>query len=174
MSFTASQFSTLKSHLTGDSTLNAMANAGDYNGVADAYNAAASPDFIVWKSKLLKHEITDEVSPTGTTFTWGGSTGGYINRSQGERDAWDQLWNKSLSVNPSLANVRVAFADIFSGAGAGAQNNRAHLDAMSKRKATRAEKVLKASGTGSDASPALLGWEGVMEPSDVGAILSAA
>lgn len=173
MSFSPTQLSTLKTHLTGDSTLNSMAQNGDYQGVANAYNAAASPDFIVWKTKLLKHELTDETSSTGTTFTWGGATGGYISRSQGERDAWREIWNSKLSVNPSLANVRTAIDDIFSGSGAGAQNNRAHFTAMAKRKATLAEKVLKASGTGSDASPAILGFEGVMEPGDVGAILDA-
>ena len=57
-----------------------------------------------------------------------------------------------------------AFADIFSGAGGLA--NRTHIIALSKRSATVAEK-LYATGTGTDAAPAKLVFEGAVAGDDV-------
>lgn len=105
--------------------------------IANALNQDASPVYWAWRTSVPKHEATDTVSShtdgSPTAFTWGGASGGYINRSQGERDAWRELWNSSLTVNPSLANVRTAFVDIFSGSGAGAVGNRNHLWGVCQR-----------------------------------------
>lgn len=151
------QKQSLKAMILADGALSAL--VGDPGALAAALNAEASPAFVAWKTRLAKYDATDLVSPTGTAFAWGGTTGGYINRSQGERDCWRELWNSALACNPSLPNVRTAFADIFSGAGAGAQNNRAHLLAMSTRRASVVEKHF-ASGNG--AAPTALTDAGTM------------
>lgn len=169
---TPDQRATLKAFILASPTLGPLATSFDYGAVADGLNALVSPAFVVWRSRILKHDVTDKVSPTGTSFVWGGATGGYIARNQGERDCWRELWNSSLSVDPSLPNVRAAFDDIFSGSGAGAQNNKAHIAAHSKRSATLGEKVF-AQGTGTDASPATLVVEGTYRAQDIGAILAA-
>jgi len=132
--------------------------------VADIYNLPASPDFWVWRSSVTKSEFVNSVGPDGTTFNWTGA--GFITRSAGEQAAWREIFNGTNEVNPSLPNVRQAFADIFSGGTNPAPANRTHLLAVARRKATRAEKLL-ASGTGSTASPATMTFEGGLSFNDI-------
>ena len=165
MPLTAAQKVTLKADILADPTLSAFPNNDDGAfAIADAYNALASPDYWVWRTSVPKNEFTQNAGPDGTTFTWTGN--GFITRSQGERDAWRELFNASGAVNASLANVRQAFQDIFSGAQAEAVNNRAHIAAVARRKASRVEKLF-ATGTGSTGSPALMGFEGTITFQDV-------
>lgn len=124
---------------------------------ADAMNAVVSPNFWVWRTSVTKHEAVAQPSPNGgTTFTWAGN--GFIGRSVGELECWNQLFNSTLTCNPSLANVRQAFSDIFSGSG-NAAANRTHLLSVARRKATVAEKLL-ATGTGTAGDPATMNAEG--------------
>jgi len=167
---TLAQQQTLKTFILNDATLSTKASGEgtDLGFIANALNAAASPDFWSWKSLLSKIDAVSATSPDATTFSWTA----YIARSQAERDAWAQIWNSTLSVNPSLDSVRSAFADIFSGANGAA--TRTHLLAMARRLSTLAEKLL-ATGTGSTGSPAKFGWEGAITitgPNGVQAILA--
>lgn len=132
--------------------------------VANFYNANASPDFWVWRTSVGKDELTNSTSVDGTTFNWTGT--GFITRNQGERDAWRELFDRDGNCNPSLANVRQAFTDIFSGGTVPAPANRTHLATVSRRKATRFEKLF-AAGTGSTASPAVMALEGALTVDDV-------
>lgn len=141
-----------------------LRNAGATGDMAAFFNQDASPEYWVWRTRVMKRELVTSVGPEGTTFNWTGT--GFITRSVGERDAWRELFDGSGSVNPSLDNVRTAFGDIFSGATAPAPANRTHLLAVSRRKATRGEKLF-ATGTGSTASPAKLGFEGEVTNDDV-------
>jgi hypothetical protein len=127
-----------------------------------ALNTVAAPAFIVRRTSVSRHEILTGTSAVGTTFTWTGAA--YITRSQGERDAFREIFNSTGAVNPGLPSIVAAFNDIFSGAG-GAPN-RTHIDAMSKRSATRGEKIF-ATGVGTDASPATLTFEGNLVYQDV-------
>lgn len=165
---TPEQLLTVKSYIQADPVLAPMSSGTttDYNGLVTAMGQEASPAFWVSKTALSRHDILTATGPDGTTFTWGGSTGGYINRSQGERDAFREMFNSTGSVNPALPNIQAAFADIFSGAGAGAVANRAHIAAMSRRKANRTERIF-ATGVGSTASPGLLVVEGNITIGDV-------
>lgn len=156
---TDAQKATLKTHITGNSDTNALYLSGDLQGLVALLNADASPDFWVWRSAVSKDELTGTTSGDGTTFNWTGA--GYITRAQGERDAFDAIFNRDGAVNPSMTTVRQAFADIFSGATAPAPANRTHLLTIARRKATRLEKVF-ATGTGSTASPAVMGVEGML------------
>lgn len=163
---TAAQALALKNDINADPVLSALPNTADNAfAIAAAYNADSAPAFYVWKTRLLKHDVTDLTGPDGTTFDWAGP-GGYIARSVAEKDAWRELWNSALACNPSLPNVRAAFADIFSGTGAGAVNNRAHINSLGRRVARRIEK-LYATGTGSTATPATLTYEGTISYNDV-------
>lgn len=168
MSLTYTQRQVLHNDAINQPTLAVALSAGDDQAIADFYNTIASPDFIVMRTSVTKGEYQSSVSPSGTSFSWTG-TGGYIARSQGERDAWRELFEPSGIVNPSQANVLAAFNDIFSGTGAQAINNRTHLLSMSKRKATLAEKLL-ATGVGTDASPAILTFEGTISPAEASQI----
>jgi hypothetical protein len=75
------------------------------------------------------------------------------------------------AIDPSRANVRQGFNDIFSGTQNNAAAQRTHLLTVSRRKATRAEKLF-ATGTGSTAAPAALGYEGAVLGVDVEAARS--
>ena len=160
---TTAQLQTLKSHITASGDLNSQPAGSDGNTeIARLMNLAASPAFWVWRTSVTEAEYTRDTSPDGTTWSWPA----YIARSQGERDAWARIVTGDAGANPSLANVRQGFADIFSGATAPAPAQRTHLTAMSRRQATRAEKLF-ATGTGSTASPAVMGYEGTITASDV-------
>lgn len=161
----ASQLATLKTDILADATFNGVANNSDGNQqIADAYNLSAAPDYWVWKTRVTKSELVTSVSSDGTTFSWTGA--GFITRSQGERDAWRELFDDQGTCNPSLVNVRTAFTDIFSGGTAPAPANRTHLATVARRKATRAEKLF-ATGAGTTASPSLLVFEGNVTFEDV-------
>ena len=160
-----------------------VANAQAMNDAqaAAALNGPASTDTWCWRTTVGRHEVTDRPSldtngTTPTAFVWGGATGGYINRSQGERDAWRELFNATDLCQPSLANVRTAFADIFSGAGAGAQANRAHLWGISQRLMSLGEQLLavptvggptQTGNRGTKTNPDTLGYEGPFVPDDI-------
>ena len=148
MNLTAAQLATLKTYV------NANHSGLQDQAVADVMNALAAPDVWVWRTSVTKGEFVNSVSVDGTTFNWTGT--GFITRSQGERDAWVNMFdNDGRAVNPSLANVRQAFTDIFSGGTAPAPANRTHLATVGRRKATVAENLF-ATGTGTTASPKVL------------------
>jgi hypothetical protein len=159
MTLTDAQLDTLKAWLT------ANANGLQDEPAAALLNAVRSPDFWVWRTSVPKNEIVTQTSQDGTTFTWAGN--GFITRSVGELECWNQLFNSTLTTNPSLANVRQAFSDIFSGTG-NAASNRAHLLAVARRKATVGEHLF-ATGTGTTGSPGLMGPEGVVTVANVSA-----
>lgn len=161
LTLTPAQRAALKAHIQANSDTNTLYVVGDLQGLTDLLNATAAPDFWVWRTSLSEADATQATSVDGTTFTWVGN--GFITRSVGEQTAWARLF--SIGVNPSLASVRAAFNDILSGTG-NAAANRAHLLAVSRRKATRAEKVW-ATGTGSTASPATLVVEGLLTYQDL-------
>lgn len=160
---TPAQLDTLKTWLT------ANANGIQDEPAAALLNAAASPDWYVWRSNVTEDEFTQKGgvdvanSNAATVFNWTGT--GYITRSQGERDAWARLFRNG-AVNPSLPNVRQAFGDILSGGTAPAPANRNHLLVLSKRKATVGEK-LYATGTGTFATPANMVVEGLITVTNV-------
>ena len=165
MSLTTAQLATLKADILADGTLNAFpANSDGAFAIAAAYALTAVPDFWVWRSAVSMDEITTKTSVDGTVFAWTGT--GFITRAQGERDAWTAIFGTNRTCNPSLANTRQAFSDIFSGATAPAPANRTHLLTVARRKATRIEKLF-ATGTGSTAVPALMGYEGSISYNDV-------
>ena len=161
---TDQQRAALKAEILADPVLASAPNTPDgADAIAKAMNASAAPDFWVWRTSVSKSEMTNTIGPEGTTFNWVGA--GFITRSAGEQAAWRELFGAADSVNASRANVRQAFADIFSGTG-NAAANRTHLLAVARRKASRAEKLF-AAGTGSTASPATMSVEGSISIQDV-------
>ncbi len=186
MNLTDEQNAALMAHIQADPSLNGLPqNNGSAQQIANALNADVSPQYFAWKTSLLRHDFTDKqyIGDDGvsvTTFVWGGSQGGYINRSQGERDAFREIFNSVEACYPKLANVRTAFDDIFSGSGAGAQANRAHFRAASRRTVKVWEKVLCIATTGGPSqsgnrgtrtNPDTLTQEGSLSYSDVNEIL---
>jgi hypothetical protein len=149
MELTNAQLDTLKTWLT--------ANASGQNDeqAAALLNAAAAPsNNIAWKTNVAIREVGDKLN--GTELS--GLTSLNHTRLQ------TVITISQFGVNPSLADRRQFFDDIFSGAGGA--TTRASLLALWKRTMTVAEK-LYATGTGSDASPATLVEEGPVTVANV-------
>lgn len=171
MPLTPAQQATLKADITANSDLNTNPNTSDGNfEIARLYNLDASPDYWVYRTKVSKEEFVTSVGPDGTTFNWAGN--GFITRSAGEQAAWRELFSSAGICNPSLANVRQAFVDIFSGTG-NAAANRTHLSGVARRKATRVEKLFaidtpgSGAGRGTTTDPDTMTFEGQVHASDV-------
>lgn len=160
---TNTQYTILKADMFSQPSLQTAIQTGDDVAIANFYNQLVVPEFIVWRTSVEQSEYQSALSSTGTLFSWS-TPGGYISRSQGERDAWQAMFAAG-PIDPSMSNVIVAFNDIFSGTGAGAINNRAHLLSLSKRHAIRIEKLLS-TGTGTDLSPATMSYEGELSYDD--------
>ena len=124
--------------------------------IVDAYNVPAIPEYWVRRTFVTKTELLHGTSPDGTTFTWVGN--GFIGRSAGEHVTWQEMFDTNGYINPAPQNVQQAFDDIFSGVG-NAAANRTHIKAMIRRLASRFER-LYTTGTGTAATPGLLGVEG--------------
>lgn len=146
----ASQLQVLKAALTAEtnSEIVALKAARNTEGIAIWYNQTTNPEFYVWRKSLSRHSILTETSDEGTTFAW--AAGAYITRNQGERDAFREMFNSTGNVDPSLASIKAAFADIFSGTGGA--GNRTHINAMSRRAVTRGERLF-ATGAGTKIAP---------------------
>lgn len=159
MALTSAQLTTLKADIAAETApyLVEQREAGSDSGIAVWYNTQASPSFYVWKTQVSSGEAFNAIIGAGT--------GGFIARSQGERDYVSALLIRG-TFDPSLANIRQALADAFSGAGASAVTTRDNLTAISKRTATNAEKLFSV-GTGSEAVPAVMGYQGEITPRDV-------
>lgn len=162
MALTPEQLPTLKAAILAetDPVFVEYRQQGATGAMGEWFNAEASPAYWVWRTALSKRSVTSELSPDGTSFSWTS----LISRSAGEQFVWAQVWNSTLECNPSLLNVRQAFADIFSG-GTGAAT-RAHLLAMSRRTATRGQKLF-ASGSGTTGAPSLMSVEGDITNTDI-------
>lgn len=159
------QLIVIKADILSDPILAAHPNTADGAfSIATAYNLPVAPEFWVWRTSVPKSELVQGVSADGTTFDWTGT--GFIARVVGERDAWRELFGEAGICNPSLANVRQAFLDIFSGAIAPAPANRTHLATVARRPARRIEKLF-ATGTGSAGLPAVMAFEGAVSYIDI-------
>ena len=155
MALTSAQLQTLKADIAANSDLNSQPNTSDGNfEVARLYNLQAGPAFTVWKTSV-------PIGTVGQSFN-GTELAGLTTANQTRLQSIAMYL--AAGVNPSKADVRQFFDDIFSGAGGA--NTRTALLVIWKRLATRAEKLF-ATGTGSDASPATLTFEGNVSPQDV-------
>jgi hypothetical protein len=159
MALTAPQLASLKAAILADGTLSPLANNSDGNQViANAFNLTASPTFVIWKKLVTVSSVGDNLN--GTELA--GLTSLNHTRLQ------TVVILSENGINPSLADRRQFFDDIFSGAGG--TTTRANLLALWKKNATRAEKLFS-TGTGTDGSPATtdsnIGQTFILTASDV-------
>lgn len=145
---TPAQQTTIKADILANPDLNSQPNTADGAfEIARLYSLQAVPNFTVWRSMV---SITD----IGNAFN-GPELSGLSTLNNTRLQTIAQY--SPGGINPSLAQRRAFFDDVFSGAGG--VLTRANLLALWKRLALRIEKLL-ATGVGSDASPATLGYEG--------------
>lgn len=124
--------------------------------IASAFNLQADPAFVVWKTRVPR----DEIMQNG--FDWVQVD----NLTVGKARIWEWLFaNAQTAINPSKPNIRAGIDEAWKGTAA-MLAVRAAVYVHCKRNATRAEKLF-ASGTGTDASPATMGFEGNLNYYDV-------
>jgi len=156
MTLTAAQNTTLKAFILADATLNAFPNDEDgANSIAIILNQQASPDYTVFKTFVPLGEVGDAfdgdefesltTAETGRLTAWAA----YSVVSDGQ--------TTGAGVNPSLPDRRLFFDQIFNAAGG--TETRPRLAILWRRLATTIEQLF-ATGTGSDADPAILDFEG--------------
>ena len=152
---TPAQLTQLRTAIDADQVLSAYPNNSDgaYD-MAQFLNQPTSPAFIVWKTSATIADTTKAFNGS----EWAGMTSANHTRLQTVRQ-----WLED-SYDASRADIRAMFNDVWSGAGGA--NTRTALLAVWKRTATKAEKIF-ASGTGSDASPANLTIEGLLNYADI-------
>lgn len=147
MYLTTEQQVTLKAAILADGTLNQIYTDGDLGALASALNADSST--IVWRSSVTQ----DEIMQNG--FDWVRVD----NLSVGKARIWEWLFdNQTRTFNPSKVNVRAGIDETWKGTAA----DLAVRDAVyvhCKRNASVLESLF-VTGTGTTASPALLGVEG--------------
>lgn len=158
MPLTTAQKTTLKAYIQADPVMSALPSddASAHQTIANLLNATANPTFTVWKTNVPITEVGRSFN--GTELA--GLTTGNQTRLQ-----TIAVYLKD-GVNPSIASNRAFFDDVFSGAGG--TNTRAALLILWKRPARLIEKIF-ATGTGSDAVPATLTYEGEVTLFDVDA-----
>jgi hypothetical protein len=156
MALTTAQKATLKTDIQANTDANTFYVDGNLEALAALYNTLSSPAFIVWKTSVSRDEITQN------GFDWVRVD----NLSVGKARIWEWLFaNLSETIDPSKSNVRAGIDETWKGTQADL-DVRAAVYVHCKRTATRGEKVF-ATGTGSDASPGLLTFEGIITVNDL-------
>jgi hypothetical protein len=152
---TTQQLATLKAYIIADPNLSTFPQGSDgAYAVAELLNLPATPDFIVWKTSVP----VDEIMRNGMDWAR------VDNLSVGKARIWD--WMTRLgSFNAGKANIRSGIDAAWVGTAADLAV-RATVYTHCKRMATRVEKLLS-TGTGSDAAPATMNFEGAISWQDV-------
>lgn len=152
MALTPAQNTTLKNAINADPTLSAQPNTSDGNfEVARLLNLEAAPAFVVWQDKLTP-SLARKAIMQGATQIDG--------LTPGKRD--ELFFIVAETVDCNLAHVRNAIDD----ACGSANTLKGFLQAATKRNALLIEKIL-ATGTGTTAAPATLGFSGHITPAQV-------
>ena len=156
---TPTQLATLKTYVLANLAQYTSGPGTDYQAIANALNAD-TVTFKVWKTSAQRNDLL------GDGFDWTQVD----NLTNGQARIWDWLFDNGRSINPALASVRSAISEVWKGT---AQKVAVgiYVLGLCKRNANLAEKLL-ATGTGSDAVPATLTFEGSVQTSDIGAILA--
>ena len=143
---TEAQRATIKADILANQDTADLYAIGNLSSLADLYNAAAAPAFVVWKGQLTSAEARAAISG-------GDGLAQLDNLTAGKRDSL--LWVFGDTTYPASADQRAAIVNLC-----GTQNTlKAAILAAQKRNASRIEKLF-ATGTGSDASPAVMAVEG--------------
>jgi hypothetical protein len=152
---TTEQLQLVKAAILADNALNTQPQSPDGAfAIADALNQIATPDFIVWKTAVS----VDEIMRNGMDWAR------VDNLSVGKARIWDWLGQLG-KFDASKPHVRAGIDACWVGTQADL-NVRAAVYVHCKRQATRAEQIL-ASGTGTDETPATMGYEGRITYQDV-------
>ena len=148
---TTAQAATVKAYVENDPVLSLLPHTPDGAfAIADALRAV-DPNFIVWRTSVSQ----DEIMMNG--FDWVQVD----NLTIGKARIWEWLFNNQQRVmNPSKANVRAGIDEAWKGTTAMVAVRTA-VYTHCKRPANILERLL-ATGTGTAALPATMGYEGTV------------
>lgn len=153
---TPAQLQTLKAAILAETTpaFVSLRQANDEQGMADWYNVVGT--FVAWLSSVTRDAVTVE------GFDWTQVD----NLTTGQARIWDLLFDtQSRAINAGEAGKRAAISECWKGTAAKVAVATFVLSRC-KRFATRGERVF-AAGTGSDASPGVLTFEGSLTAQDI-------
>lgn len=164
---TEAQLAILHDDMVAASDLAPFVAQGNVAAITTAYNLPATPEFWVWRTTLSKYSIYSLSSPTGSVWNWEQFKG----LTMPEQQTWGEMFHGETGVtNYSLPNIRTGVEKLFTGAPPNVAQ-RAHVDAMGRRVATRVER-LYVTGEGAPTAPGLLTWEGSVSESDIAKALA--
>lgn len=155
---TTQQKATLKAHILADGVLAPLTSGPgtDYGAIAAAMSAPAAPAFTVWNSSVSPEAWRKAITAGAIQLD---------NLTVGKRDTLLFVCGGTLDCRD--AATRQTLDDLT-----GTQNTlKAALVAAEKRLALRVEKLL-ATGTGSDAVPAIATYEGALDIGHVAEIFN--
>ena len=176
MALTPPQLATLKAFIAADPVLNGQPVDGDgLNFIADALNAQAGPAFSVWRSSTPAASLFNSI--TWANLTPADAPDGsalFTNRAaacRAKQGSLQILLQGQSSVASKHPNIRQGFQDALTNvpsgvAGANLGAGWATCKTAMIRTATVAEKLF-ATGTGTPAAPADLGYEGNITANEV-------
>lgn len=152
---TPAQLAQLKAAIDADPALAAQPlNSDGAYAIKEVLNEIATPDFIVWRTAVP----VDEIMRNGMDWAR------VDNLTVGKSRIWD--WMSRLGTfDASKPNIRAGIDAAWVGTAADLAV-RATVYTHCKRSATRAEKLF-ATGSGSDAAPATMTFEGQLTYTDV-------
>ena len=156
MALTTAQLTTIKAHILAspDMSVQPMSSDGAFE-IARLFNLQASPAFTVWRSNVSANEIGN---------AWVGTDIDGMSSLNMQRLQLLLASSPQGVFDMSRADRRAGFENPF---GTNVNNaSRVAMRAIWKRLVSRAEKLF-ATGTGSDADPAVAGWEGSISYQDV-------
>lgn len=176
MPLSESQLATLQADILADPALSAIPNTLDLAyGIADVYNALASPNYIVWAANVPTQSIYDAIdwkkltptdAPDGTQL--------YLNRMM---NCQGRQFNLQILLRSEVTNgqkqklrqgLQDALQDIPSGAaGALIDAGWNNVKAAMTRLANRAEKLFVTSGSGTAGTPGVVSLDGRVTPDEV-------
>lgn len=175
---TPAQNAAIKADIAANGDLNTLPAGSDGSfEIARLYNLPASPDFYVWRTNVPTAEVFDQVqwakltpndAPDGTLAWQCRSLA-----CQGKQFNLQTILTGRDYIDASKPNIRSGFQDALTGVPSGLNGATqaagwVALQTALSRKATRLEKLL-ATGTGTQPSPATMGFEGSVNYSDIGA-----
>lgn len=150
------QLQAIKADIQGNPTLSALWAAGEKSQIATYYNTTADPAFYVWKSSLPFSEVLRDF----VAADWQALD----NLTTGQDRIWINL--KELgALDMGSAAHQAAIAECWKGTAAKTAVGTRITD-LGKRTTNNIEKLL-ATGTGSLAEPATIGFEGTIDWSTV-------
>src|SRR4051812_717426 len=128
MHFTPAQRVTLAADINNQASLAAARAAKDATLIANFYNVAASPAFIVWRTAVTRTEAMVGMDWTRVD-----------NLSVGKARIWDWMFNAN-AINAADTSIRTGIDSVWVGT-AGDLAVRATVYAACKRSALRGEKL---------------------------------